>query len=141
MGLELLAIALAMSTFEYLIENRKVVVHCDNAGEMCTVFSCDIGGTSMLCVLSGGEFAIRKGVAKAFDHCQLVHSHWMHAARLNISIFIKRVASKDNVADLPSRKDFALLKAKGAKELWPVFAEEYLSEQGWDILQERWKLC
>ena len=32
MGLELLAISLGMCTFEWLLVDRKVVVHCDNKG-------------------------------------------------------------------------------------------------------------
>ena len=32
MGLELLGIALGLSTFDYLLKGRNVVVHCDNSG-------------------------------------------------------------------------------------------------------------
>ena len=39
-----------------------------------------------------------------WDHAQLVHAQWLHAAREKVTLFIKRVGSKDNIADLPSRK-------------------------------------
>ena len=32
MGLELLGIALGLSSFSHLIRNRKVIIHCDNTG-------------------------------------------------------------------------------------------------------------
>ena len=47
---------------------------------------------------------MRRGTARAFDHAQLVHAQWLHIIRLNIQIFVKRVRSKDNIADLPSRQ-------------------------------------
>eukprot|EP00973_Karenia_brevis_P036167 4987680-Karenia_brevis.AAC.1 len=82
MGLELLGISLALSTFGDFIRHRNVVIHCDN---------------------TGSEVAISKGCAKSFDHCQLVHAQWLHAVRLGIGVFVKRVKSADNIADIPSR--------------------------------------
>ena len=37
------------------------------------------------------------------DHAQLVHEQWTHAALTGMQLFIKRVATDDNIADLPSR--------------------------------------
>lgn len=37
MGLELLAVSLGLSTFGYMLEGRRIVVHCDNSGaEVCS---------------------------------------------------------------------------------------------------------
>ena len=55
------------------------------------------------CYNTGSEVVISKGSAKAFDHCQLVHAQWLHIVRLGIGVFLKRVKSKDNIADIPSR--------------------------------------
>ena len=63
MGLELLGIALALSTFGELLRGRRVVFHCDN---------------------SGAEFAFRRGVAKAWDHCQLIQAMWTQVLRLHL---------------------------------------------------------
>eukprot|EP00973_Karenia_brevis_P036713 5058825-Karenia_brevis.AAC.1 len=82
MGLELLAISLGFSTFGHLLKGSKVMVHCDN---------------------NGAQFSERRGSAKAWDHAQLVHQQWLHAACLGMSLHIVRVATTDNVADLPSR--------------------------------------
>ena len=37
------------------------------------------------------------------DHAQLVHAQWTQAARMGMSLFIKRVDTHDNIADLPAR--------------------------------------
>lgn len=82
MGLELLSISLGFSTFEDRLQGRAVVVHSDN---------------------TGSEAAIRRGSAIKMDHAQLVHSQWLHAAENGMELFIRRVATDNNIADLPSR--------------------------------------
>jgi hypothetical protein len=82
MGLELLSISLGFETFSEKLRGRKVVVHSDN---------------------TGSEASIRRGSARSNDHAQLVHSQWLKAAVLSLTLFIKRVATDDNIADLPSR--------------------------------------
>ena len=47
---------------------------------------------------------MRRGTARCFDHAQLVHAQWLHAAKLRTQLWIQRVATDDNVADLPSRQ-------------------------------------
>ena len=47
---------------------------------------------------------MRRGSARTWDHAQLVHAQWLHAAVLGMNIYIKRVDTNDNIADLPSRK-------------------------------------
>ena len=83
MGLELLAISLGLSSFEHLLKKRRVVIHSDN---------------------TGSEAACNKGTARSWDHAQLVHAQWLHAAILGINMHVIRVATDDNIADLPSRK-------------------------------------
>ena len=80
--LELLAISVGLSTFQELLRNRKVVVWSDN---------------------KGAEGASRKGSAKAWDHCRLVHEMWLHALQNHTHVWIERVASHDNISDSPSR--------------------------------------
>ena len=82
MGLELLAISLGLSSFEHLLRKRRVVIHSDN---------------------TGSEAATKKGTARSWDHTQLVHAQWLHAAMLGIDMHVVRVPTDDNIADLPSR--------------------------------------
>ncbi len=57
-----------------------------------------------------------------------------------MKLFVRRVATDDNLADLPSRLDFKLLKAIGAIEVTPRLAESYMNPETWDVLNERWAL-
>ena len=52
MTLEILAIALGLSTFASEVRGRNVVVFSDN---------------------TGAEAASRRGSASSFDHCKLIH--------------------------------------------------------------------
>ena len=54
-GLEMLAIAVGLSTYADELKGRKVIVHSDNVG---------------------AEAATTKGTAKEWDHCQIVHEIW-----------------------------------------------------------------
>ncbi len=40
------------------------------------------------------------------DHAQLVHEQWTHAAEEGLDLHVLRVATDDNIADLPSRRVF-----------------------------------
>ena len=51
-----------------------------------------------------------------------------------------RVATHDNIADLPSRDAFEMLRAAGAEELEPILQREYWSPRTWEVLHERWSL-
>ena len=116
-GLELLAISLGMCSFETWLQGRKIIVHCDN---------------------KGSEASIRRGSARSWDHAQLVHAQWLHAARYQMSLFIKRVNSKDNIGDLPSRGDFNLMHALGAEWVQPKLWSMFRDQDTWAVLQERW---
>ena len=119
MGLELLGISLGLSTFESELRGKAVVVHCDN---------------------TGAEVACAKGTARSWDHAQLVHAQWLHAARERMQLFFKRVATKDYIADLPSRKSFRLLQSLGAIEHKAKLDSPYEMPEVWDVLCERWNI-
>jgi len=109
MGLELLAISLGLSTWREKLKGRKVVIHSDNKGsEVC--LPPPLHPASMKClpacssVASVCQLAFSRGSARAMDHAQLVHCQWLHAVTEGLEIFVKRVATDDNIADLPSRK-------------------------------------
>ena len=119
MGLELLSVSLGLGTFANLIRRRRVVLHSDN---------------------KGSEKAIRRGSARKRDHAQLDHHQWMCAATLQISVFVKRVATDDNLADLPSRKDFGPMTRMGMQEMDPVLVDADLDFESWAGLAERWKV-
>ena len=119
MGLELLGISLGMSTFESELRGKAVVVHCDN---------------------TGAEIACSKGTARSWDHAQLVHAQWLHAARERMQLYVKRVATEDNIADLPSRKSFRLLTKLGAIKYCAKLDSPYEMPEVWEVLSERWNV-
>ena len=47
---------------------------------------------------------MRRGTSRSWDHAQLVHEQLLHAIRIGARLFVKRVATDDNIADLPSRE-------------------------------------
>ena len=118
MGLELLAISLGLSTSEPLLAGRNVVIHSDN---------------------SGAEISVRRGTARALDHAQLVHEHWFQLTRMRTNVFIKRVHTDDNIADLPSRCEFAIFREGPALEVPPSLCIEYQGD-AWEILRDSWRL-
>ena len=82
---------------------------------------------------------MRRGTARAWDHAQLVHDQWMRLAILNCQVHVVRVATDDNIADLPSREDFSVLRAEGAQEVEPVLDTSCESCDTWAVLRERWQ--
>ena len=104
MGLELLSIALALSSFEWLCKSRKVVIYSDNTGAEC---------------------CFRKAAAKHRDHAQLVNAMWTHAAICHMHLRIERVGTHDNWADLPSRSEYSTLQYIGAVKCQHKFANVY----------------
>ena len=119
MGLELLAIALGLSTFADVIYGRRVVVWSDN---------------------TGGEAAARAGVASSWDHTCIVHCLWKKAVQLRADLFIDRVPSDDNIADLPSREDYELLRVIDAVWRTPLLDDEFHCPDAWEALSLRWLL-
>jgi hypothetical protein len=89
MGLEILAISLGMATFAAELHGRRVVVWSDN---------------------TGAEAASRGGSARSWDHAVLIHDIWSLALCNHTAVWIERVATDDNLADLPSRESYKLLR-------------------------------
>ena len=104
MGLELLAISVALKTFRQELRGTTVRIWSDNVG---------------------AEMAVGRGSAARSDHNGIVHGIWLEAWRLQVGLWIERVPSKDNVADLPSREQYRLLRQLRA--LWrpSVFPTTY----------------
>lgn len=87
------------------IRNRRDVTHTDNLG---------------------AEWATRVGTAKCWDHAQLVHTHCYHALRNKLDLFITRVDTDKDIADLPSRGTIAFLEKMGAVEVEAKIEAPYL---------------
>ena len=133
MSLELLAIALGLlaiytaftilvifaalfkgiSTFADEISGQNVVIYSDN---------------------TGAEAATRKGVTKNFDQNALVHTMWKCFAQLNTGVWVERVPTEENLADLPSRECYALLEKLGAVRVEPILANIFAEAQAWSSL-------
>jgi hypothetical protein len=111
MAWELLAIALGISTFREKLVGRRVRIWCDNVG---------------------GEQALRAGAARSLDHNLMVHGVWLHAVRVGYGIWVERVPTKDNIADLPSRESYGLLRSLGATWAEPVMDKAFLEPRKWD---------
>ena len=105
MGQELLAIAVGMSTFANRLAGRSVRVWTDNAG---------------------GEGALKCGAAHSSDHNMLVHGIWLLAWRLGCGLWIERVPTKENLADLPSRESYELVGSIGG-----VWTPPWLEDAFW----------
>ena len=107
--LEILSISIGLSTFQSELKGRKVVVWSDN---------------------KGAEGTTRKGTAKAWDHCRLVHDIWSHALQNNTHIWVERVPSHDNISDSPTRDAYEIVEnlRKFGHGEWksPVVASVYL---------------
>ena len=117
MGLELMAISLGLTTFEKWIRNSNLVVWCDNCGS---------------------EMALRRGSARSYDHAQMVHAQWTFIAKAGIAVHVQRIASDDNIADLPSRGDLRWIASRGVIEVEPKLAEVFECSEAWRELTERW---
>ena len=107
MTLEILAIIVALSTFDEMLRSRKVIVYSDNVG---------------------AEHATEKGSCKAADHNLLVHEIWTHALRSRIHLWLERVPSAENISDSPSRFEYEMLEELGATWVRPSIAELYLGK-------------
>ena len=113
MGLELLSIALGLSTFQEECKGRRVVVYSDN---------------------KGAEGAVGRATAKAFDHCCLVNAMWTHALLNHMFLWIERVDTHDNLADLPSRQSYCALNGVNAGFRAPRLSDLYVSISAWERL-------
>ena len=135
-----------------LFAGKRVVVHSDNTGsEVDLCCRCARDQT----ITAHWQVSVRRGTARSWDHAQLVHEQLLHAVQIGARLLVKRVATDDNIADLPSREarsmplsqrfmraslwqDFHLLHAIGAQKVAPVLHERFLDEVAWKVLFERW---
>ena len=140
MGLELLSISLGLCTFEHLIRDRNVIVHSDNTGSEVGLLLSVRAACFIMHIAAMSKASIRRGSAVSMDHAQLVHEQWTQVAEQGLSLYIQRVGTHDNIADLPSRDDIQLLESVGAQSIAPVLRNEYWDQQTWAVLQERWRL-
>ena len=100
-----MAILLALATFKSQLQRQKVVCFSDNVG---------------------AEKSTAKGRAAAWDHNCMVHQIWTLAFRHRVRLWIERVPSALNLADLPSRNSNRLLEELGGTFVEPVMHESLL---------------
>ena len=77
-------------------------------------------------LLVGAEHGTAKGSARAFDHNALIHSVWMQALIQRFQLWVYRVPTDDNLSDLPSRGEYAILSELGAVWHEPSMASLHL---------------
>ena len=110
MALEILAIALGLSTF-----------HGEVAGAVLRIWTDNVG-----C-----ELSIKRGSSKREDHNLLVHAIWLMCARKDLTIWLERVPTDDNISDCPSRQDYRLLQQLGAVWAEPKMEKAFLEPDDW----------
>lgn len=102
-----------LSVFEKELSGCNVVVFSDNVG---------------------AQKAVEKGGARAWDHSCVVQGIWLRALRMRTGMWIERVASKDNISDLPSREEYDLMQKLKAQWREPWFHSSFLQPQAWQHL-------
>ena len=90
--LELLAALVAYTTFADELRGSQVIHWIDNESAV---------------------YALVKGYSGAADSARIVNLYHCCVAQLEVTPWIEYVQSEDNLADLPSRGDFALLQTLG----------------------------
>ena len=69
------------------------------------------------------QAATRKGSCRADDHNALIHEIWTIALAFGMHLWLDRVPSDENIADLPSREEYSLLRDIGAKWKAPLIPD------------------
>ncbi|CAK0826970.1 unnamed protein product [Prorocentrum cordatum] len=83
------------------------------------------------------SFAIRsvaRASARDWDHAALVHGIWSLAARMSLSMWVRRVPSKSNISNGPSREVYSLLHLLGARQLPAVLDARFHAAEAWEAL-------
>ena len=127
-GLEIWAIALGLSTFQQQIMGKTVFLYSDNTGVHACRVTASPTSVRICFEFAGAELGTVKGSAKAFDHNALIHNVWMQALVQRFELWVYRVPTDDNLSDLPSRGEYALLDEMGAVWQEPCIAQMYLEE-------------
>ena len=66
-----------------------------------------------------------------------MHGRLLLAAKEHMTLYVVRVATDDNIADLPSRGEFQVLEEQGAVYAEPRLEEPHLQPEYWQVLKER----
>ena len=121
MSLEVLAIAVGLSTFIKELAGQKVVIYSDNVG---------------------AENSCRNGTAKCWDHASMIHCIWSLGLFAKMFLWLERVPSEENIADLPSREAYELV-AERLKAIWhpPCLAQLFKDESHQLSTEGLLKLC
>ena len=117
--LEMLAAISAFFSYPELLRGRRVHMFIDNAVALS---------------------AMIHGYAKSTDMAYMSNAFHMQLAGLRASVYLDYVPSKANIADLPSRGEFRLLRRLGAAKVrmkTPTFTQWSVSLGEWsDRLEE-----
>jgi hypothetical protein len=68
---------------------------------------------------TGCEHMTRRQSGRSKDHNDLVRAMWMSALRNRHGLWVERVGTHDNIADDPSREDYASMHVLGAEWVKP----------------------
>ena len=123
-SLEIIAIQLALNTFQPALTGRSVVLYSDNTGMFQIIMQFSF---TVLCsvLTSGAERSTTKGASRAFDHNALVHGIWSFTLKHRIDLWVERVPSEFNISDCPSRWDTRLMQQLGAHWVDPVLDDVF----------------
>lgn len=72
-----------------------------------------------------------KGSAKSFDHRDLIHEMWTQAVACDMSLWVQRVSTDLNIADLPSRGSFTALHKVNARYREPILIGPCWAAEAW----------
>ena len=111
MALEMLAVLLGTATFKDMLKKENVKVWIDN---------------------KSGEGAFEKGNARSYARNLMAHAFWLGAARNQMNIQMMRVASKQNIADEPSRSELGSMIVLGAEWVDPIIPDVVWESTKWE---------
>ena len=153
-SLEILSIALGISTFAKEIEGRNLIIWSNNTGAE----SATRKGVAFVVCCSHAYFRMHSvlalaGSTKQFDQNCLIHAMWKRLAVLNVNVWVERVPTKNNIANDPPRhmcwvslvcplrhgclyprEEYRLSRRLHAKWTRPVFDDIFLKSQTWEAL-------
>jgi len=134
MTLEVLSIALGVSTFASEIAGRNLVIWSDNTGAVAATRKGTVAHLVVCVCLPVLDLLMPAGATRGFDHNCLVHALWKRFAQLKLAVWVMRVPTSENIADDPSREDYCLLEKLGAVRSKPVLDNVFWHAQTWAAL-------